>query len=691
MKAHTDASQRFLSRSAVIGAVRNIASRLRLGPRIYAGFGIVLALLVTIWGAMFWGLKGSDDSFSNYSSIASSAQLAGRFTSSVLHVRLSMQAFLATRSAEDLKRLQEDQDALRSAFTALKAAATGSEQAAQLDAADKTIAALMNSVAQTVTLQQTRDKLVYQDLTKAGVSIRQKLSDIAQLAIVESDGDGAALVYAAQETLLVIRLSIGTYLDTRDGELVKSIQTDLGEALDQLKSAQATLKSEAHGELTGRVAAEVPELRAKFDELVATVGRLGTALEEFTKQARELSAAADAIEVAADKDAASLKDATAAIIASAQQLGGFGGILAILVGSALAFLIARSITRPILGMIETMKRLAAGDTRVDVPGRGRADEIGQMAESVQVFKDNMGETEKLRAEQAEMEKRAAAEKKTVLETLASDFESAVGGIVQTVATAAADMQTAAQAMRVTAEQTSKRSTAVAAAADQASSNVQTVATAGEELSSSIAEIGRQVSSSTKIAGKAVDDAEQTNAKIQGLVAAAEKVGEVVKLINDIAAQTNLLALNATIEAARAGDAGKGFAVVASEVKSLANQTAKATEEIAAQIGGIQTATKDSVEAIRSIGKTIKEINEIATTIASAVEQQGAATQEIARNVQQAAHGTQDVSSNIGGVTEAAGETGSAASQVLGASEGLAKQADLLRQQVDTFLSRIRAA
>jgi methyl-accepting chemotaxis protein/CHASE3 domain sensor protein len=675
----------------ILGLFKRIASGLRLGPKIYAGFGVVLALLVTVWIAMFSGLKSSDSSFTAYSNIASAAQLSARFTDSMLHVRLTMQSFLATRSAEDLKRLEEDQAALSRSFADLKAAVTDGQQAAQLDTVEKTIAALAESVTQSVRLQQARDKLAYQEVARIGVSMRQKLSDIAQLAIVEGDGDGAALVYAAQETLLVARLSIGTYLDTRDEQLVGSIRTDVGEATDQLKSAQASLKSSAHAELTGRVVTEVPELLAKFEELVTTMKRLGEALDGFTKQARQLSEAADTIQIAASTNAESLKVSTAGTIDSAQTFGGFGGIVAILVGMAMAFLIARSITKPILGMVTTMDRLAAGETKIEIPGRGRADEIGRMAEAVQVFKDNMGETERLRTEQAEAEKRAAEEKKEAMAKLASDFEAAVGGIVKTVATAAEEMQSTARTMSATADQTSQRSTAVAAAAEQASSNVQTVATAGEELSSSIAEIGRQVASSTKIAGKAVEDAQQTDSKVQGLVQAAQKIGEVVKLINEIASQTNLLALNATIEAARAGDAGKGFAVVASEVKSLANQTAKATEEIAAQIGGIQGATKDSVDAIRSIGRTIKEVNEIATTIASAVEEQSAATQEIARNVQQAAKGTQEVSSNIGGVTQAAGETGSAATQVLGAAEDLAKQAELLRQQVDTFLSRVRAA
>jgi methyl-accepting chemotaxis protein len=365
-------------------------------------------------------------------------------------------------------------------------------------------------------------------------------------------------------------------------------------------------------------------------------------------------------------------------------------LTAVLVLGALYFYVGRKVVEPIEKMTGAMGALAAGDKSVRVPHVGRTDEVGAMAHAVEVFRANMIRADELAAEQ-EKEREAREKRAQTIETLTQDFDQTVSSVLGHLGAATSQMQSTAASMAAIAEETNRQSTVVAAASEHASSNVQTVASAAEELSSSIQEISRQVTQSANVAGKACTDASSTNTQVEGLAGAAQKIGEVVSLIQDIAEQTNLLALNATIEAARAGDAGKGFAVVASEVKSLATQTAKATEDIAKQITGIQSATGDAVGAIQGIVHTIGEINDISTTIASAVEEQEAATREISRNVQDAATGTQEVSSNITGVTKAAGQAGTAADQVKAAAESLATQSSDLRGAIESFLAGVRAA
>ena len=379
-------------------------------------------------------------------------------------------------------------------------------------------------------------------------------------------------------------------------------------------------------------------------------------------------------------------DATRALIMLASIV-----VVGLIISLTLVYLMARSITHPLSALCAAMNDLAAGNTAREIPGLARRDEIGSMAATVQVFKDSMIETERMRAEQVEMEKRAAALRKVDMHKLADQFQAAIGQIVDTVSSASTELEAAAGTLARTAETTQQLSGTVAAASEQASANVQSVASATEEMTSSVNEIARQVQESSKIAAQAVQQAEKTDARIGELSQAAGRIGDVVKLITAIAEQTNLLALNATIEAARAGEAGRGFAVVASEVKQLASQTAKATEEISAQIAGMQAATQDSVSAIKEIGGTIGRIAEIASMISATVEEQGAATQEIARNVGEAAKGTAMVASNITDVNRGAGETGSASAQVLSSAQSLSGESNRLKLEVDKFLSTVRAA
>jgi methyl-accepting chemotaxis protein len=367
-------------------------------------------------------------------------------------------------------------------------------------------------------------------------------------------------------------------------------------------------------------------------------------------------------------------------------------ILAIgMIAGCIAWLIGRSITRPLGQLGVRMRTLADGALDGDIPGVGRGDEVGAMAATVQIFKDNAVRIRGLEQVEAEAQGRTAAERRAAMENLASDFERSVNGIVRSVASAAAGMQTTAQSMTATASDASARAATVGTASQTASNNVGTVAAAAEELSASVAEISRQVAQSSEIASKAVGDAERTNATVKQLSSGAEKIGEVVQLIHSIAAQTNLLALNATIEAARAGESGRGFAVVASEVKALASQTAKATEEISAQVAAMQASTSDAVLSIGGITGTIAQMSEITSNISSAIDQQGSATREIARNIQSVAAGSSEINAHIGGVSTAAAATGAAAADVLSNARELDGQSAMLRTAVDEFLTKVRAA
>ncbi|MGY8662001.1 methyl-accepting chemotaxis protein [Bradyrhizobium sp. UFLA05-109] len=364
----------------------------------------------------------------------------------------------------------------------------------------------------------------------------------------------------------------------------------------------------------------------------------------------------------------------------------------LVVGLALAMFIGvKGLARPIDLLKTVMEAFANGDLKHDVPGLKRHDEVGEMAKTVEVFKINALEVERMRREQEATKEQADAQRKADMHRLADGFEAAVGEIVKTVSSASTELEASASTLTMGADRSQQLATSVAAASEQASTNVQSVASATEELSTSVGEIGRRVQESARMAGEAVGQARSTTERVSELSKAAARIGDVVELINTIAGQTNLLALNATIEAARAGEAGRGFAVVASEVKALAEQTAKATGEIGQQISGIQAATHESVVAIKDISSTIERLSEISSAIAAAVEEQGAATREISRNVQQAAQGTQQVSSNIIDVQRGASETGSASSQLFSAAQSLSSDGNRLKVEVDRFLTTVRAA
>jgi methyl-accepting chemotaxis protein len=437
---------------------------------------------------------------------------------------------------------------------------------------------------------------------------------------------------------------------------------------------EATLRiAAAAAEPGGDAAAAARELRAARAELVAAAEEKFDLLVELAK-----GQGLDYRQEAARLGASTLLMIQIAVAAS------------VAFGILVALFLARGIARPVTGMTATMTRLAAGETELVVPGLGRKDEVGEMAKALEVFKENAIEAARLAAlGAAEAEEKTRRAERIAAST--ASFDTSASGFIRTVASAALELETTARAMVSITDQARQRADGASHAAESTSANVQTVAAATEELSGSTAEIGRQVTHSATIAGKAAEGAALADQRINNLAEMAQQIGKVVELIEQIAGQTNLLALNATIEAARAGDAGKGFAVVANEVKTLANQTAKATEEIRGQIEQIQGATTDAVDVIRTVGSTIGEVNAVAATIAAAVEQQAAATREIAGNVQRAAEGTVEVSANIGGATEMSAEVGASAGQVLTAASELSRESDRLKEEIESFLGAIRAA
>jgi methyl-accepting chemotaxis protein len=484
-------------------------------------------------------------------------------------------------------------------------------------------------------------------------------------------------------SMLMMRRHEKDFMARGDKSYIDKLTQEQAHFLDLLKASSIPADEQA------KLAGLADTYKAAFVEMANLQLTIADKLSGMSESYAAAEPILDAIRKSADATRAKAQADMESIERTA-RMAMFGGVIAIgLVMLGLALVIGRGISRPVNHLAHAMTKLSEGDKSVEVPVIGR-DEVAEMANAFRVFKANMIKAEELAAKELE-EQRRRAERAKVIDRLTAEFDHDVAIVLRAVASATTEMQATAGSMTATAEETSRQASVVSAASEEASANVQTVAAATEELSASIAEISHQVQQSAQVASRAVADAEQTNAEVQTLAEAAQKIGEVVRLINDIASQTNLLALNATIEAARAGEAGKGFAVVAQEVKSLANQTAKATDEIGAQVGGIQQATGHAVTAIQSIGKTISEISTIATAIASAVEEQGAATKEIARNVQQASAGTQEVSANIGGVSEAAATTGAAAEQVQGAAGELSRQSEDLRAKVETFLAAIKAA
>jgi methyl-accepting chemotaxis protein len=667
-------------------------SNLKIGLRLAIGTGIILALLLIVGTVSFVGFGNSSADFAEYRGRARITVAASVIENDLLAARLNVKDFILSSSQESADKVLETIDGIPAKIASIRELfGSGDESLASLDAIE-TERKEYRASFEKVTATQAEAETLIGKMNQLGPDMEAKLTQIAEGAKAGGSSEEAFAAGAAREALMSVRLNAVKFFDENLEEQADGVRKESVDLKKNLGLMIAASTDASRRTLGQEIAKTADDYLATFEAVhTHIVERNGIVTDTLNKLGPSMFEKLDGIVLSSKKVQDEIGPRATASMENLRWTAALVSGAAVLIGLFIAFFTGRSISKPVVAMTKAMESLAGGNKTVEIPAKDRGDEVGLMAKTVQVFKENMIRADQLAEEQEELKRKAEADKKVMLNKMADEFEASVKGVVGSVSSAATELQSSAQTMTATAEETSRQSTAVAAASEQASTNVQTVASASEELSASIREISQQMANSSQIAQNAVEHVEKTNNTVKGLADAAEKIGQVVGLINEIASQTNLLALNATIEAARAGEAGKGFAVVASEVKSLATQTAKATEDISAQISAIQSATGESVSAMASIAEVIQRINAVTTTVASAVEEQGAATQEISRNVQQASQGTSEVSNNIVGVTRAAGETGSAATQVLGAAEELGKQSIELQSQVDKFIATIRAA
>ncbi|KAB1071634.1 methyl-accepting chemotaxis protein [Methylobacterium planeticum] len=656
--------------------------RLSVAQRILAGFGVVLFLLVASALVTFRSVSALDVDLANANARVQASESASAFERLLNEARRLSLNYLRTERGEMLAEFKTALGTLVSEGERIGRAGDAQSEAIRRAAQDYGARASL-----LITAIQKR-KAATADVAKYGAMLAN-----AGYAMAEHAAKDVDLGFSAFRADRALQSSVTATERFRASNNPADANTAGVEFARYGRELAALAQIDRDGSLRASlkvVSAKLPLFKAAVDGILNGAGEIDAAYQQVRQTGDTLSALASEVRAASTRQQQQIMSAMGEDAGHLRTLVLGIGALALVIGGTLAWRVGRGVAHPVTAMTGAMQRLAAGDYTVDVPGSGRRDELGAMARAVDVFKDALIAKQAADAA-AVQEADSKMRRANLLDQLTRTFEANVSMLTQGLAGAATEMEATARAMTGTADQTARQSVTAMSAAAQTSANVQTVAAASEQMSASIQEITLQAGQSARIAHQAADEARRTDALVRQLAAGAERIDTIVAMINKIAGQTNLLALNATIEAARAGEAGRGFAVVANEVKDLAGQTTRATDEIAAQIGAIQQATHQSVDAIRGIGTTIAEMAAVSTAIAAAMEQQGAATQEIARNVQEAAGGTERVTGSIADVRQGAGSTGAAAAQVLGAAQELARHSESLTHEVGSFLTGVKAA
>jgi methyl-accepting chemotaxis protein len=663
---------------------------LRFRGKVMLGFSVVLAITAISMGIAYLGFERVSSGVATYRNSVSEADLARNIDRELISYRGLARYYVVTGNEDDATAALAVEAKLKEAITAAMKDTTNPARLDQVTRLAREFQAFTKIFADILRVERESALVAKNQLARSANMLRYKLDDLPSNA---NDAEIQGLQFGVKKVIdqfQAVTALANNFVVNSDQAVASSALARLVFVENALHAVSSTDEKIVQG--LKEAATLLQEYRQALAKLVENSKSVAELVGQMNDSAAAIVKGADAMKADLVSEQRRLEAESDATVAQTERLilmlaaGGF------LLGGVLAVLLGKGISRPMIEMCKAMRKLASGNFEIVLPGLGRKDELGEMAAAVEEFKvQAIAKAERDAAAQDAQNRASSAARRTELIRFADEFEAAVGSIVSNVSASAVQLEEAAGTLTRTADTTQSLSTQVAGASEEASSNMQSVATATEELSASVDEIGRRVRDSNRIAEAAVLQAQQTDDRIGKLSRAAQEIGDVVKLITAIAEQTNLLALNATIEAARAGEAGRGFAVVAAEVKSLASQTAKATDEISSHISGMQGATQESVAAIKEIGGTIAQISTIASAIASAVEQQSGATQEIARNVQSVAQGTHQAAANIMKVNRGASETGAASGEVLNSAKTLSSESLRLREELQRFMGNIRAA